>query len=159
MVYGGYLCWTLLKDESHKSGWWHTITRTSQANKIGGILLILAAVFSVVVSAFVGLHFRYMYLGVTTNEADKWGEIEYLVELGLLFHVSDLDIYVERATIRNDTDGSYAVVYISLDDQRVLFSDDESHGHVLQKITSVTTDLTNIYDRGFLENIRGRLLV
>lgn len=158
MVYGGYLCWTLLKNTLKSIGWWQAITRTSEANRIAGILLILAVVFSVVVSAFTALHFRYMYLGVTTNEADKWGEIEYLVSLGMLYYVEDLGVYVERASYMDGEENAYVDVYILLDNQQVLFLQSEAHIHDLHHISLVDTQLTNIYDQGFLENMKDRLL-
>ncbi|KAM9900404.1 hypothetical protein OXX69_009100 [Metschnikowia pulcherrima] len=158
LLYGAYLCRMLLVTQPRDNGWWALVTRTTQANKVAGTLFLLASIFSVMVFLFTALHFRYMYLGVTTNEADKWGEIEHLVSLGLLYQVEETGVYVEQATVRDDN-GAFSQVYISLDNQRILFSDSDlaKKQCALRKIASVNTDLENIYDRGFVENMKSRL--
>lgn len=77
--YGGWLCYWVLTPVS-----WRKITSTNNANKVTGIFLILCSIFIVITVLFTFLHLRYIYLGVTTNELDKWSEIDHLVGLGVL---------------------------------------------------------------------------
>lgn len=100
------------------------------------------------------LHLRYIYLGVTTNEADKWGEVEYLVDIGALYYSKELGAYVEQASV--NTNGVFQVVYISLDDETVLIEENDKRRESLVKITLVA-ELTNIYDKGFWNNLCERI--
>ncbi|KAI5960720.1 SWF1 [Candida margitis] len=136
---------------------WTVITRTTDANKVTGIFLIICIIFTPIVVLFTGLHLRYIYLGVTTNELDKWGEIEHLVELELLYKVSpsiDNEVYVEKAR-----DSSGATVYISLKDETILLHEAKSLGYDITPVVSVVDDLVNDYDRGFWNNFKDRVLV
>lgn len=152
LVHGGIVCYNTLRHVNvEKLPLWTLITQTTNANKLTGVFVILCAIFLVLVSLFSALHLRYLYLGVTTNELDKWGEIEHLVTLGLLFYVPELERHVERALYSADT------VYISLDSQKVLF--DEKHNpYTLVKVNSMA-DLDNVYDNGFWNNVKERCLI
>ncbi|KAL6454791.1 SWF1 Palmitoyltransferase SWF1 [Candida maltosa Xu316] len=149
--YGGVLCYQALTPVS-----WKKITSTTEANKITGIFLILCSIFIVITVGFTALHLRYIYLGVTTNELDKWSEIDYLVDIEVLYKIKPaigLENYVERASI----DGR--PVYISLNDERVLIDDTNIHNFTLQPVLSVEKDLINIYDKGFWQNFIERVFV
>lgn len=156
LTYGAYLTWSYLSNEPRPQGYWKLIIASRPENKTAGTLLILCVIFAAITSAFTSLHIRYMYLGVTTNEADKWGEIEHLVRLGVLFFIPQLGVYAERATLKSD-DGTYQEVYISLDNEDVLFSSDKEAEYTIDKVTSMETDLDNIYDKGFFNNVKERL--
>lgn len=107
---------------------------------------------------FTGLHLRYLYLGVTTNECDKWSEVEYLISLGSLYQVIDSNLnekYVEKCVIMNHDNDSYETVFISLKNENVLFSSND--GINLRKIESMEDDLINIYDHGFVDNLKERM--
>lgn len=149
MVYGGLLCWRSLAAGRGLLSYWAAVTRLTWANKVAGTLLFLAAVFLFVATAFLVLQLRYVYLGVTTNEAEKWSEVEHLVGLGVLYYVPDLAVYVEQA---RKGEGH---VYLLLDDGRQLFGDEA--GHELRQVVLVETDLVNVYDRGFWENLAERV--
>ncbi|WPK24108.1 hypothetical protein PUMCH_001364 [Australozyma saopauloensis] len=153
MGYGAYLCWRLLGMQKAPRGLWKLIVALQYYNKIAGILMILGVIFSLITGAFAGLHLRYIYLGVTTNEADKWGEVEYLIDLGLLYYVQDMDVYVEKASV--STNGTIQEVYISLDDEHVVIDADDRQ-HILKQINLIEV-LTNIYDKGFWDNLRERI--
>lgn len=158
LSYGGVLCFDALSPQmTHISQLWNVITSTTDANKVTGIFLILCTIFSPIVIIFTGLHLRYIYLGVTTNELDKWGEVEYLVELGLLYKVSpniDNETFVEKAR-----DSSGQTVYISLKDEKILTLEANPQGYNLTQVESVLDDLVNEYDRGFWMNFKERVLV
>lgn len=156
MIYGAWLCWILLAGQPWEKGLWRLIVGSSHSNKVAGILLILGVIFLFITLAFTALHVRYMYLGVTTNEADKWGEIEYLIELGVLFFARDLGVYLERASV-TDGSGVFQVVYISLDDEKVIIGEGQELLHSLVEIRLVL-ELTNIYDKGFWNNVYERIL-
>ena len=147
--YGGWLCYSALTPVS-----WRKITSTNNANKVTGIFLILCSIFIVITTLFTLLHLRYIYLGVTTNELDKWSEIDHLVGLGVLYKIEpsiDNENYVERAILDGD------VVYISLKNERILVDKSNVMNFKLQLILSVENDLVNIYDNGFWNNLIERL--
>ncbi|EEQ43216.1 palmitoyltransferase SWF1 [Candida albicans P76067] len=147
--YGGWLCYWALTPVS-----WRKITSTNNANKITGIFLILCSIFIVITTLFTFLHLRYIYLGVTTNELDKWSEIDHLVGLGVLYQIEPSianENYVERAIL----DGN--AVHISLKDERILIDNNNVKNFKLQLIQSVEDDLVNIYDHGFWNNLIERL--
>ncbi|RCK62510.1 Palmitoyltransferase SWF1 [Candida viswanathii] len=149
--YGGLLCHAALTPVL-----WTNITSTTEANKITGIFLILCSIFIVITVLFTGLHLRYVYLGVTTNELDKWGEIDYLVGLEVLFKITPSingESYVEKASF----DGR--PVYISLNDERVLIDESNINNYNLVPVQSVETDIINVYDKGFWQNFIDRVFV
>ncbi len=125
-------------------GWWALVVGTTAPIKVTGTLAILCVLFAVITAAFTALHLRYLYLGVTTNELDKWSEIEWLVECGLLYRCDAG--YVERTVIDN------RVVYISLDDEHVVCAAEP------QQVTSMA-QIDNVYDEGFVRNVRDRLRI
>lgn len=159
--YGGYLCFQAMstaRAEFPNLSYWKTIVSTTYSNKATGVLLMLCVIFIMIVILFTGLHLRYLYLGVTTNECDKWSEVEYLIDLGSLYQIIDntpTEKYVEKCVIMNHDNNSYETVFISLKNEKVLFSSND--GIALRKIDSVEDDLTNIYDHGFLNNLKERI--
>lgn len=159
--YGGYLCYRAMssaKAEFPTLSYWQTIISTNDSNKATGVLLMLCVIFIMIAALFTGLHLRYLYLGVTTNECDKWSEVEYLIGLGSLYQVIDSNSnekYVEKCVIMNHDNGSYETVFISLKNEKVLFSAND--GIELRKIESVEDDLINIYDHGFVNNSKERI--
>lgn len=161
MAYGGVLCYKQLRHQKQlhylEWGWWKFITSSTENNRISGILAILTAIFVPITSFFTILHIRYMYLGVTTNEADKWGDIEHLVRLGALYYVDELQQYAEQATMR-DTDGSFTRAYLNLEDDSIFFTADEEQKYTLRKISLMEDDLINIYDKGFWNNVQERVI-
>lgn len=158
MWYGAYLCQSALLLQKRPFGWWKLVTNTTQANRIAGTLFLVAVLMLVVTAIFALLHVRYLYLGVTTNEADKWGEIEYLVQRGLLYYVRDMNVYVEKALTRNES-GDYRRVYLNLADDLVQFDEADEENHEFVRVELVERDLVNIYDQGFWENIRERIFL
>lgn len=155
LVYGGYLCFTALDFKSRQLNlnYWQVI-KFDEATKVTGIFVILCFTFSLITLAFTLLHLRYIYLGVTTNEADKWLEIEYLIHSGLLYKLDtpiNDELYVEKAGHMGK------IVYISLNSDKILI--DSNQNVNLVKITSIEHDIDNIYDQGFWQNLKQRLLI
>ncbi|OBA20651.1 zf-DHHC-domain-containing protein, partial [Metschnikowia bicuspidata var. bicuspidata NRRL YB-4993] len=162
MVYGGAVSWAQVRGAAAPGAWWWwwaaapgawwaAVTGPVDAARVAALLLALALVFAVVLAAFAGLHVRYMYLGVTTNEADKWGDIEHLVALGALYHAPGRGVFVERA----EAPGAGGAVFILLADQRVLFAEHPAAPAVRRVL--LVADVPNVYDRGFAANVRDRL--
>lgn len=160
IIYGSVLCCKKLQYSKASNtvyferSYWSLIKNSSFNNEVAGILLILGVCLAPLVIGFLCLHLRYLYLGVTTNEIDKWGDISYLVSLGALFYVPEIDTYVERAHSQN------MAVYIHLGSEKILFrQQDTSHlGYTLLQVKDVETDLKNIYDRGLVNNFLDRVL-
>lgn len=149
--YGGWLCYTALTPVS-----WKKITSTTEANKITGIFLLLCSIFIVITVLFTALHLRYIYLGVTTNELDKWGEIDYLVNMELLYKVHPFingEGFVEKAFF----DGK--PIFISLNDERILINESNIDKYSLSCVHSVESDIINVYDKGFWQNFIERIFV
>ncbi|KAK6460308.1 heme binding zinc finger protein [Scheffersomyces coipomensis] len=140
-----------------KKSYWSLIKSSNDANKITGIFFIICIIFSLITISFTLLHVRYIYLGVTTNELDKWQDVEYLVKLGTLYKSStplvDNQIYIEKIFDHNTNQH----VYISLTDDRILIKEDNISSYHLTQIKSVANDLINIYDNGFWNNLQERL--
>ncbi|KAI5966868.1 SWF1 [Candida pseudojiufengensis] len=140
---------------------WKLITKTNDSNKITGIFIILCFIFVFIVIAFTGLHLRYIYLGVTTNELDKWGEIEYLIDLNLLYKVTpsiNNEKYVEKASVRTE-DLEDEIVYISLKDEKILINNSNKDNYEITPIESIVTDINNEYDNGFWNNFKDRVFI
>ncbi|CAK7905862.1 palmitoyltransferase Swf1p [[Candida] anglica] len=160
LFYGGLLSYWSLVDQFPSTSWWHRITSTTNANKTTGVFLILCSIFVVITSLFTALHLRYLYLGVTTNECDKWSELEYLVELGTLYKILDKNFpenYVEKSMVHDKSTDSYLQAYISLRNERILFVEGDESIPQMEPVISVEKDLVNIYDLGFWGNVNERL--
>lgn len=155
LIYGGYLCLAALnfKTKQLNLSYWSCI-KYNESTKVTGCFTILCFTFSFITSVFTFLHLRYIYLGVTTSEADKWLEIEYLINLGLLYKLDtpiNHELYVEKASINDD------IVYISLNSGKVLIDTKFNRPNLL-KISSIE-HIDNIYDEGFWKNLKHRLLL
>lgn len=154
LAYGDVLCYAALSPQIKSlNGMWQVITKTTDANKVTGIFVILCSIFVVIAIMFTTLQFRYIYLGVTTNELDKWSEIEHLISYGILFKVDppiNDEPYVEKASYNG------RVVYISLKDEKVLIDANNESQFTLTLVESVQEDIDNIYDRGFWQNLKER---
>ncbi|KAK6197927.1 DHHC palmitoyltransferase-domain-containing protein [Scheffersomyces amazonensis] len=160
LITGAILTYYVISNESNNwnKSYWQVIKNTTEANRITGMFLILCIIFSFITISFTALHIRYIYLGVTTNELDKWSDIEHLVRIGVLYKSSialrGTQIYVEKAM--NHETGKY--VYLSLLDESILIDSEENERiSNLVPIVSVEKDLINIYDNGFWNNLRERL--
>lgn len=103
--------------------------------KITGAFILLCSIFSVVVAVFTMLQFRYIYLGITTNELDKWSDIEYLIR-------------IQSLVLRG---GKY---YEVVDNQLINLQNTEVYPITddLVLVNSVE-DVDNIYDEGFQTNL------
>lgn len=156
LVYGGYLCFSALNFKSHqlKLGYWSTI-KSDEPMRVTGIFVILCFVFTFITLAFTALHLWYIHLGVTTNEADKWSDIEYLVKSKLLYSI-DVPINDEMYAEKVILDGKPA--FISLKDDTILIPPEDVQNHGLRQLVSVERDLINIYDHGFWNNLKERIL-
>lgn len=108
-----------------------------EVHKITGIFIILCLIFSIIVILFTGLQIRYIYLGITTNELDKWGEIEYLVSIGTLY---------KR--------GSTSQLFELIDNNKLLNLKGDQVFPVFEDIVKIQSvaEIDNIYDQGFKQN-------
>lgn len=130
-------------------------------------LALLCASMSTLVAAFLAQHLRYIYLGVTTNESAKWEDVQYAIEDGELFRYA---YPTETTNASNDDDGRnnnnkfIPQIVVQMADsgtfnRRLTAAESEAvrdHGLRLVPVTSVA-EIDNIYDRGFLANLRDRL--
>lgn len=140
MVYGNYILlhgMPLLPLRSFKN-----LIGEDDRHKITGIFIILCTIFSVVVVLFTGLQIRYVYLGITTNELDKWGEVEYLVSIGTLYRKRSNNQLFEL--VDNDK-----LLNMKNDQVFPVFDD-------LVKIKNLE-EIDNIYDKGFQNNLMEKL--
>lgn len=167
MIYGGYACAEELRAFSGKneipllyrkgsfvSKYWFIITKTTLDNKVSGTLLLLCIFLLPVVSAFLLEHIWLNYLGETTNETVKWDYIRSLIQSDLLYKIDighDKFAYIVPTSFDKKND---PLQFIKLNDGSPI-------GIVQNdKVTKVNgwRDLDNIYDKGFLPNMRLRLI-
>ncbi|KAH3668932.1 hypothetical protein OGAPHI_002687 [Ogataea philodendri] len=134
-TYGAYLCWTALGVSP--TMFWTTLRATSTENKITGTLFLLCVLLLPLVALFLGEHLRYIYLGVTTNETAKWDYIHYLMQNKLLYKDGSQFLVVDE------------MGYTTLTGAPINAT----------RPAPVTSwdQLTNIYDHGFVSNLKQRL--
>lgn len=133
---------------------WITALYSNWENKTTGCLMIFSGSLSTVCIAFLLVHLRYLYQGMTTNETPKWEEIGECIEDGTLFcykypetsgivHVSnEPSIVLQRLS-----NGMY---HRALTPKEKFWI--EQHGMVLRQVKGFE-DINNIYDRGFVNNL------
>ncbi|ODQ78686.1 hypothetical protein BABINDRAFT_162389 [Babjeviella inositovora NRRL Y-12698] len=126
------------------------VMKSTPQNKNNGTLLLLCVLFAMVLFAFTGEHLRMVYVGATTNEQDKWGYIQYLIQLECLYRLETGTYLGERYFERI---GPHDLGLLSLR------SNEQVPGlHVsrLVKIDNIT-EVNNIYDDGFCRNFMKRM--
>lgn len=155
LFYGGCLCFTALahQNTTYNLGYWKLITSSTEQIEITGIFLLLCLAFVVISSIFTALHLRFLYLGVTTNESDKWGTIEHLIRIGKFYYFRDMKVYAERVFYADSPDEAFA----NISNDSVICDVKDSYKHDIIKINSMEEDLDNIYDHGFVNNIKERV--
>lgn len=162
MMYGGWLCHWALQLYAEKEDipgstvgkYWKVITRTTYDNKISGILLLLCCFLLPVVLWFLGEHIRFIYLGVTTNETVKWGDINELMKAGLLYKISRRDPqYYEYVIMIKHGSWNSGSEFIKLSDHSKIT---DLSGYDIIHVEG-WDDLDNIYDKGFFTNFMLRM--
>lgn len=134
LLYGDYLCMQAMPWR----GFWKAV-KGDDFHKITGIFIILCTIFSLIVIVFTALQFRYVYLGITTNELDKWGEIEHLVSIGTLYR----------------KDGEY---FERVGDHVINMQNTRTWPMMPMDKVETMEEIDNVYDRGFWENLRERVV-
>lgn len=169
LCYGFYLTWKLLaivvtEVESstpqsflnHKA-WVRALYHTKES-KVTGCLMLLCGSLSTVAIAFLFVHIRYLYLGMTTNETQKWEEIGDCIEDGTLFtyqYPSTEPHIPTSLEMKNDPtivlqrlqNGTFHRALTAKERIKV-----EQHRMVLRQVKGFE-DINNIYDEGFVNNI------
>lgn len=140
LIYGGYICNKSIP--SYKLGF-DRHHEYYQEYKITLVFILLCGIFSMITGIFFAFHLRYIYLGVSTNELDKWGEIEYLVSLGNLYYYQGQ--YLEKVDNH----------LISLKDETTIYQFDQVNAVPIKTVEVID----NIYDQGFKNNLLQRLFV
>ncbi|CDK29645.1 unnamed protein product [Kuraishia capsulata CBS 1993] len=140
--------------------WWWVISDTSKQCEVTGILMIMCCLFIPLCAAFLGEHLWYLYLGVTTNETLKWDYVQHLVDMKALHRYDCTDTF--KLSRREGKEGLYLIrdgvrFYRLSDGYDVTDSIDYSSGRV-SAIQSIE-DLDNIYDRGFWNNLKERIVL
>ncbi|KAK9454134.1 DHHC palmitoyltransferase-domain-containing protein [Dipodascopsis uninucleata] len=64
---------------------WIQLVHSKSYTRIITSLFLIATLMSPLVVAFLAQHVLYISQGVTTNEAEKWAEVQYVVEHGCLY--------------------------------------------------------------------------
>lgn len=133
--------------------YWKLIKYTTFTNEITGIMFLLCILLFPLVAFFLGETIWSIYLGVTTNEIAKWDYINNYVKHEVLYEYIPEDDSPSTFLLLNEklTDGTLFFVTLK---NRLPFSSDI--GGNLKKIEG-WNDMTNIYDRGFWNNMRLKL--
>lgn len=152
LIYGGYLNYQVLLVQFDMSyhglnlfqKWFRLIAHTSLANERTGVVFLICISFPCILLWFVMEHFQYIYLGMTTNESSKWDFIRFLVDSKLLYRYNNVLIIRD-----NETD------FYRLSDEKIQF-DVDYRDPDLELVSDMSTQLNNIYDKGFLTNLLER---
>lgn len=174
LVYGCYvhanILHTVVSENFPKgTGWfvkrWGRAIVSSPENRTAGMLMLLCGSLSMVATAFLCEHLKYIYQGVTTNETLKWEDVHHCMQDGTLYVYDSPNLEVRKAhhannepsivlqRIENDAPGGYPYNRdLSQEERRKI----ESQQLQLRQIDS-WADINNIYDRGFWTNLRQRL--
>jgi palmitoyltransferase len=135
-------------------------------------LALLCATMSILVAAFLAQHVRYIYLGVTTNESAKWEDVQYALADGELFRYADpaadginnnnsnnnsssghagRQLYTPQIVVQITEAGTFNRRLTPTEAAAV-----RTQGLRLVPVHNIT-EIENIYDQGFLANLRHRL--
>lgn len=125
----------------------------SDALRTTTCLMLLCGAMVWLVLAFFIQHLRYMYLGVTTNEAAKWEDVQDCIADGSIYMYYNQDGTPSEANIllQKDEAGCYNRKLTAHELQAVRDLKLE-----LRECKSVA-DVNNIYDQGFRKNFRDRV--
>lgn len=144
---------------------WFVITNSSFVNEISGILLFFCIFLSPLILVFIVEHFRYVYLGVSTNETLKWEYIKDLLGFHVLFKLEPVQ---RKGFPHRSNDSDKNTVYLiaqrtESDPYRFARLRDideiiKVETFINNKLVSVNSweDLQNIYDDGFFNNFKNR---
>lgn len=145
---------------------WFVMTNSSFVNEVSGILLFFCLFLSPLILLFIVEHFRYIYLGVSTNETLKWEYIKDLLGFHVLFKLEPVQRKGSHQ-ISNDTDKKavYLIAqrtesdpyrFARLRDIDEIIKIDTFINNKLLAVKS-WEDLHNIYDDGFFNNFKNRI--
>lgn len=104
-------------------------------------LLFLSLDVGLVCGAFFCLHLRYIYLGCTTNESDKWEDVHSLMAFGDLYVYEGTNIVLQRLEGGGWNRPLSREEMATINDQKLL------------KVRN-WSDIDNIYDNGFWNNLK-----
>lgn len=163
LTYGGYLCYYSLSlylkhtrklpenisEKSLLKKYWFLMKRTTYANEISGMLLLLCILIFPIITFFLCENLWSIYLGVTTNETSKWNYVNKLIEHEVLYEFTPQNNTPKVYLILNDQLSNGSVQFVKLEDQKPFCS---TVGGNLKKIHG-WEDLDNIYDKGFWRNL------
>ncbi|ODV93980.1 hypothetical protein PACTADRAFT_4873 [Pachysolen tannophilus NRRL Y-2460] len=182
LIYGSHLCFTVLKNQllMYRNGqiigsqnfatkfnlndhtlmqkciaYFTIMTKTSLTNERTGIIFLLCSIFSVVVAWFTLEHIYYLYLGMTTNESSKWELLRYLISKECIYYKyyedTENENKIEKLYLIKDFDG----VFYKLSDENCAV---DVTGAQLFKVTDMKKEIDNVYDHGFWNNVKERII-
>lgn len=121
--------------------WLWSLTAQGKAQRTGACLLLLCTALLPLVVIFLGFHLRFVWAGVTTNEADKWEDIVALIPDKNLYTYANTSVLLQKTA-----DGTYNRS-LSLTEKQ------QTAGSELQLVTDIS-QIPNVYDKGFLRNLK-----
>lgn len=129
------------------SQWWQVMI--IQENKRVGIIFLLSVSTGALACAFTGIHAYYIYLGATTNETDKWGDVHAAISEGSVWMFQKPGFQLDRSIVlQKDDDGR---------PNRSLTQAERDYVNQNELVLTLLEDhkpLINIYDRGFFTNLK-----
>ncbi|KAG5355123.1 Palmitoyltransferase SWF1 [Yarrowia sp. B02] len=127
--------------------WWYVILINE--NKRVGIIFLISLSTGALACAFTAMHFYYIYLGATTNETDKWGDIHAAVAEGSVWMFQRPGFTPERSImLQKDEQGRPNRLLTQAEKDYI-----EQHDLALTQLTD-HKPIVNIYDKGFLNNLK-----
>lgn len=123
------------------NGFWELV-RQGISQRTAVCLFILCCALLPLVTFFAFLHLRYVWGGVTTNEADKWDDIQGLIPERMLYYYPGTQILLVKYP-----DGRFNR---ALKPAEVQLVGENTEPTVVKSIS----ELPNIYDQDFSENLK-----
>lgn len=120
--------------------WLWSLTAQGQPQRTGACLLFLCTALLPLVVVFLGFQLRFVWRGVTTNEADKWEDIAALIPDGNFYTYAGSSVVLQK-----NADKTFNRSLSSQEKQ-------QTAGSELQLVTDIN-QIPNIYDRGFRRNL------
>lgn len=129
------------------SQWWQVILMNG--NKRVGMIFLLSVSTGALACAFTAMHFYYVYLGATTNETDKWGDIHAAIGEGSVWMFQKPGVKLDRSILLQKDEEGRPNRSLTQEEREYVAQND-----LALTLLSDHKPVVNIYDKGFFNNLK-----